>query len=71
MSLLIISCICVFAFVAMFAIPAYLVRKGLDMAFGCLGNLFVVVVAGVLLYVYITVAEVDICQVILVGEYLC
>lgn len=71
MNLIVISCICVFAFVAIFAIPAYIIRKGLDIAFGCIGNIFVIVVAGVLLYVYITVAEVDICQIMWVGEYLC
>ena len=53
------------------AIPTWLVRKGFDLAMGCLGNLVVIVIAAVLLVVFLGIAEVDICQVWLVGESLC
>ena len=53
------------------AIPVWLVRKGFDLVVGCLGNLLVILVAGVLLVTVLAIADVDICQVWLVGETLC
>jgi hypothetical protein len=52
-------------------LPVWLVRKGFDLVAGCLGNLVVIVVAAVLLVALVVVADVDICQVWLVGEALC
>jgi hypothetical protein len=64
-------CLCGAAPIAALVITSYLMRKGLDLAFGCLGNGFVLVIAGILLALYITLAEIDICQVWLIGEPLC
>lgn len=64
-------CFCGFGVIAVIVVPAYLMRKGLDFAFGCLGNIFVLMIAAILLIAYITIAEVDICQVWLVGDPIC
>ena len=53
------------------AVPAWLVRKAFDLVAGCLGNLIVIAIAAVLLLVFLGTADVDICQVWLVGEVLC
>lgn len=71
MELVVISCLCLFGGVAAIVVPVYLIRKGLDLVFGCLGNIFVLVIAGVLLVTYLVVADVDICEIWLVGEPIC
>jgi hypothetical protein len=57
--------------VAAIIVPIYLIQKGLDLVFSCLGNVLVVIVAGVLLFLYIVMAEVELCQVWLIGETIC
>ena len=56
---------------ALIAVPVWLVRKGVDLLVGCLGNLVVIAIAAVLLVIFLEVADVDICQVWWVGESLC
>jgi hypothetical protein len=57
--------------VAAIIVPIYLIQKGLDLVFGCLGNVLVVIVAGVLLFLTIVVADVELCQVWVIGETIC
>lgn len=71
MSFVVLCCGSVLLLVALIYLPIFLVRKGFDLFVGCLGNSFVVIVAAILLAIYLMVADVDICQIYLVGEPLC
>lgn len=71
MEFLIIICLCGVVPVGAIMLTGYLLKKGLDLAFGCVGNLFVLAIAGVLLAIYFNMAGIDICQVWLVGESIC
>ncbi len=71
MEFIVLSCLCLVGGVAAIIVPIYLIQKGLDLVFGCLGNVLVVIVAGVLLLLYIVMAEVELCQVWLIGETIC
>ena len=53
------------------SLPFWLLRKGFDLLVGCLGNLLVLVLAAVLLVAFLAIADVELCQVWLVGERLC
>jgi hypothetical protein len=66
-----LACLCSMSLVLAIVVPIVLIRKGFDLVFGCLGNIFVVVLAGILLVVTIVVTDVDICQVWLVGDPIC
>ena len=66
-----LACLCSMGVVLAIVVPIVLIRKGLDLVFGCLCNIFVLVLAGILLVVAIVVTDVDICQVWLVGEPIC
>jgi hypothetical protein len=52
-------------------VPIIIVRKGFDLAIGCFGNIFVLVIAAILLTAYIVIADIEVCQIVLVGEPLC
>lgn len=71
MSSLIFCCGGILLVIALIYLPIFLVRKGFDLVVGCLSNGFVLAVAAILLVVYIVVADVDVCQIWLVGEPLC
>ncbi len=71
MSFFILCCGGIVLIVALIYLPIFLVRKGFDLVFGCLGNSFVVMIAAILFAIYVRVADVDICQVWVVGEPLC
>ncbi len=64
-------CLCGVAPIAALLITGYLMQKGFTRVWGCLGNIFVLIITGILLALYIAIAEIDICQVWLVGEPLC
>ena len=66
-----LACLCSMGVVLAIVVPIVLIQKGLDLVFGCLGNIFVVVLAGILLVVTIVVTDVDICKVWLVGDPIC
>ena len=66
-----LACVCSMGLVLAIVVPIILIQKGFDLVFGCLGNIFVVVLAGILLVVTIVVTDVDICQVWLVGDPIC
>jgi len=57
--------------VALIYLPFFMVRKGFDLVFGCLTNGFVIAIAAILLVIYIIVANVEVCQIWLVGEPIC
>lgn len=57
--------------IALIYLPVFLVRKGFDVLVGCLANGFVLAIAAILLLVYVVVANVDVCQIWLLGEPLC
>ena len=71
MSSLIFCCGGILLVIALIYLPIFLVRKGFDLVVGCLSNGFVLAVAAILLVIYIVVADVDVCQIPLVGEPLC
>jgi len=71
MDLIIILCLCGVVPIGGIFVTGWLLKKGLDIAFGCLGNVFVLIIAGILLAVYLQVTGSDICQVWLVGEPIC
>lgn len=71
MSSLIFCCGGILLVIALIYLPIFLVRKGFDLVVGCLSNGFVLAVAAILLVVYIVVADVDVCQIWLVGDPLC
>lgn len=71
MSSLIFCCGGIVLVIALIYLPIFLVRKGFDLVVGCLSNGFVLAVAAILLVIYIVVADVDVCQIWLVGEPLC
>ena len=71
MSSLIFCCGGILLVIALIYLPIFLVRKGFDLIVGCLSNGFVLAVAAILLVIYIVVADVDVCQIWLVGEPLC
>lgn len=71
MEIVIILCLCGVIPISALFLLGYLLRKGFDFAVGCLGNLFILGIAGVLLVIYLDIAEVDICAVWLVGEPIC
>lgn len=71
MSSLIFCCGGILLVIALIYLPIFLIRKGFDLVVGCLSNGFVLAVAAILLVIYIVVAEVDVCQIWLVGEPLC
>ena len=71
MSSLIFCCGGILLVIALIYLPIFLVRKGFDLVVGCLSNGFVLAVAAILLVIYIVVADVDVCQIWLVGEPLC
>ena len=71
MSSLIFCCGGILLVIALIYLPIFLVRKGFDLVVGCLSNGFVLAVAAILLVIYIVVADVDVCQIWLVGDPLC
>ena len=71
MSSIIFCCGGILLIIALIYLPIFLVRKGFDLVVGCLSNGFVLAVAAILLVFYIVVADVDVCQIWLVGEPLC
>ena len=71
MSSLIFCCGGILLVIALIYLPIFLVRKGFDLVVGCLSNGFVLAVAAILLVVYIVIADVDVCQIWLVGDPLC
>jgi hypothetical protein len=70
-SSLIFCCGGILLVIALIYLPIFLVRKGFDLVVGCLSNGFVLAVAAILLVVYIVIADVDVCQIWLVGDPLC
>lgn len=64
-------CFGVIVMIALIYVPILIIRKGFDLFIGCFGNIFVVTIAAILLIAYITIAEVDICHIWLLGETLC
>lgn len=71
MSSIIFCCGGVLLVITLIYLPIFLVRKGFDLLVGCLTNGFVLAVAAILLVIYIVVADVDVCQIWLVGEPIC
>lgn len=71
MDLLVILCLCGVVPVGAIVLTAYLLKKGLDLVLSCLGNVFVLAIAGILLTVYLHFAGISICQVWWVGEPIC
>ena len=71
MSSLFFCCGGILLVIALIYLPIFLVRKGFDLIVGCLSNGFVLAVTAILLVIYIVVADVDVCQIWLVGEPLC
>ncbi len=71
MDLLIILCLCGVLPIGGIVVTGWLFKKGLDIVFGCLGNVFVLIVAGVLLAIYLQMTDSNICQIWLVGEPIC
>lgn len=71
MSFFILCCGGILLTIALIYLPIFLLRKGFDLIFGCLGNSFVVIIAAILLAIYVMLADVDICQTYLVGDHLC
>ena len=71
MSSIIFCCGGIVLVIALIYLPIFLVRKGFDLVVGCLSNGFVLAVAAILLVITIVVADVDVCQIWLVGEPLC
>ena len=71
MSSLVFCCGGILLVIALIYLPIFLVRKGFDLVVGCLSNGFVLAVAAILLVIYIVVADVEVCQIWLVGEPLC
>lgn len=71
MSSVIFCCFGLLIVVALIYIPILIVRKGFDLFIGCFGNVFVLVIAAILLTATIVIADVDVCQIGLLGETLC
>ena len=71
MSSIVFCCGGVLLVIALIYLPIFLVRKGFDLIVGCLSNGFVLAVAAILLVIYIVVADVNVCQIWLVGDALC
>ena len=57
--------------IALIYLPIFLINKGFDMIRGCFGNVSVVIMAIVLLMIYLNSTNTDVCQIWLVGEYVC
>lgn len=68
---LVLCCGGVLGLVTVIYLPMFIVRQGFDCIIDCLGNGFIVVVTGILLLIYIDVAQVDLCETWLIGEPLC
>ncbi len=71
MDLLIILCLCGVVPIGGIVVTGWLFKKGLDIVLGCLGNVFILIIAGVLLAVYLQMTGTDMCQIGLVGELIC
>ncbi len=71
MDLLIILCLCGVVPIGGIVVTGWLFKKGLDIVLGCLGNVFILIIAGVLLAVYLQMTGTDMCQIWLVGELIC
>jgi len=71
MDLLIILCLCGVVPIVGIVVTGWLFKKGLDIVLGCLGNVFILIIAGVLLAVYLQMTGTDMCQIGLVGELIC
>lgn len=71
MDLLIILCLCGVVPIGGIVVTGWLFKKGLDIVLGCLGNVFILIIAGILLAVYLQMTGTDMCQIGLVGELIC
>lgn len=71
MSSVVFCCGGILLVIALIYLPIFLVRKGFDVLVGCLSNGFVLALAAILLVAYVVIADVDVCQIWLVGEPLC
>lgn len=71
MDLLIILCLCGGVPIGGIVVTGWLFKKGLDIVLSCLGNVFILIIAGVLLAVYLQMTGTDMCQIGLVGELIC
>ena len=71
MDLLIILCLCGVVPIVGIVVTGWLFKKGLDIVLGCLGNVFILIIAGVLLAVYLQMTGTDVCQIGLDGEPIC